>query len=66
MGEYVIHVYQYGLYQGSFTVNSYVDVNSITTGIIHFPVWILIFGLINLSILAIGYNLYRKKKLREQ
>lgn len=66
LGEFVIHIYQYGLYQGTFTVNSYVEVNSITTGIIHFPVWILIFGLINLFILALGYNFYRKNKIRDQ
>ena len=66
MGDYIIHIYQYGLYQGTFTVNSYVEINYITSGIVHFPAWLLIFGLINLSILAIGYNLYRKKKIRDQ
>ena len=64
-GEYTIHIYQYGIYQGTYRVNSYVDINYVTTSIIHFPIWLLIFGLINLSILALGYKLYRNNKKRQ-
>ncbi len=64
-GQYTIHIYQYGIYQGAYKVNSYEEVNYITTTIIHFPLWILIFGIINLSVFALGYIYYRNNKKRQ-
>ncbi|MFX1273516.1 MAG: hypothetical protein ACFFBP_20970 [Promethearchaeota archaeon] len=64
-GEYLIQIYMFGIYQGEYTINSYADVNYIKTSIVHFPLWILIFGLINLSVLALGYKFYKNKKKRQ-
>jgi len=62
-GYYTINVYQFGILQAIITVSTYKE-NLLFTSIIHFPSWILIFGLFNIAIFALGYVLYRKNKKR--
>ncbi|MFX1236489.1 MAG: hypothetical protein ACFFAS_02475 [Promethearchaeota archaeon] len=59
-GNYTINVYFNGIYQGSFTASSYKDINIVTTNIIHFPIWIIIFGAFSVILLALGFLLYKK------
>jgi len=63
MGYYTIKIYQFGILQVVTTVNTYEE-NHLITSIIHFPSWILIFGIFSLLIFALGYRLHQKNKKR--
>jgi len=63
MGYYTIKIYQFGILQVVTTVNTYEE-NHLITSIIHFPSWILIFGIFSLFIFALGYRLHQKNKKR--
>ena len=62
-GYYEIKIYQYGILQVTTTVSTYKE-NLLITSIVHFPLWILLFGLFSLSIFVIGYRLHQKNKKR--
>lgn len=62
-GYYTLKIYQFGMLQVITTVSTYKQYHLVTS-IIHFPSWILLFGLFSLSIFVIGYNLHRKNKKR--
>ncbi len=61
-GYYTIDVYLYGIHQGTYDVNSYKTLNLISTPIIHFPYWLIIFGIFSIALIGMGYILYKKNK----
>ncbi|MFX1315329.1 MAG: hypothetical protein ACFE9T_05660 [Promethearchaeota archaeon] len=61
-GNYTAEVYQHGNLIIRTNVSTYNEINYIYTNIIHFPIWILIFGTINGSFLIIGIIFYIKNK----
>ena len=62
-GQYTIKIYQFGILQVTTTVSTYEE-NYLITSIIHFPSWILIFGIFSLFIFGLGYKLHQKNKKR--
>ena len=63
MGYYTIKIYQFGILQVTTTVSTYEE-NDLITSIIHFPSWLLIFGIFSLFTFALGFRLYQKNKKR--
>jgi hypothetical protein len=63
LGYYTLKIYQYGILQVITTVSTYKEFH-LVTNIIHYPLWILIFGIFSLSIFVIGYWRYNKNKKR--
>lgn len=64
-GNFTIQVYYNGVFLKESNVSTYNNINYIYTEYPHFPVWILIFGIINGIILIIGLGFYLKyKKMR--
>ncbi len=61
-GNYTIKVYNRGELIKEANISTYKDENVISTNIPHFPLWMIIFGIINASILIIGSFLYLKYK----
>lgn len=61
-GNYTLKLYRDNQILMETTVNTFSSVNYIATDIVHFPLWILIFGLISGSIILVGYIVYRKYK----
>ena len=61
-GNYTLKLYRDNLILMETTVDTFSAVNYIATDIVHFPLWILIFGLISGSIILVGYIVYRKYK----
>lgn len=64
-GDYTIRVYYNGLFLKESTCSTYNYRNYIKTNYPHFPLWIIIFGVINGIILIFGLIFYSKyKKIR--
>ncbi len=64
-GNYTIRVYYNGLFLKESTCSTYNYRNYISTNYPHFPLWIIIFGVINGIILILGLIFYSKyKKMR--
>lgn len=61
-GNYTIRVYYNAKFIIESTVNTYNEINYIYTNVPHVPLWILIFGISNGSILIIGMAFYLKYK----
>jgi hypothetical protein len=59
-GNYTIHIYQFGLYQGSTTVSTENELYYFHTNIPHIPVLVLMFGISSAIILVMGVLLYRR------
>jgi hypothetical protein len=57
-GNYTVRIYQGNTLVSETLVNTFREVNYLVTDIVHFPVWILIFGGISVIILLIGLALY--------
>jgi len=64
-GNYTIRVYWEGKFVKEASISTSNEINYVYTSIIHFPLWIIIFGGINGIILILGAIFYLKyKKLR--
>ncbi|MFX1376021.1 MAG: hypothetical protein ACFFA0_09435 [Promethearchaeota archaeon] len=64
-GNYTIRIYYQGRFIEEAIVSTFKEVNYVYTEILHSPLWILIFGLINAVFLITGMIFYLKyKKLR--
>ena len=61
-GNYTIRVYYNAKFIIESTVSTYNEINYIYTNVPHVPLWILIFGIINGTILIIGVAFYLKYK----
>jgi hypothetical protein len=64
-GNYTIRVYQNGRFLKESIVSTHNEINYIYTYYPHFPLWIIIFGLLNIIILffgAISYLKYKKTR----
>ena len=57
-GNYTVKVYQGTDLITEFQVNTFREVNYLITNVIHFPLWILIFGGISGILLLLGLLLY--------
>jgi hypothetical protein len=65
-GNYTVRVYWRGKFVKEASVSTYKEINYVSTNVVHFPLWILIFGGINGIILILGVIFYlRYKKLRK-
>ncbi|MFX1343853.1 MAG: hypothetical protein ACFFAI_02010 [Promethearchaeota archaeon] len=65
-GNYTIRVYWRGKFVKEASVSTYKEINYISTNVVHYPFWILVFGGINGIILIVGAIFYLKyKKLRK-
>ncbi|MFX1312541.1 MAG: hypothetical protein ACFFHD_08010 [Promethearchaeota archaeon] len=65
IGNYTVRVYYRNSFIKEDSVNTYKENNFVRTNIPHFPLWIVVFGLLNGIILIIGFVFYLKsKKLR--
>lgn len=62
IGNYTIRVYNQGTFLKEVQANTNTYTINIQTNYPHFPLWILIFGLINAIILIFGFLFYRKNK----
>ncbi|MHA1273636.1 MAG: hypothetical protein ACTSQP_14895 [Promethearchaeota archaeon] len=65
-GNFSIKVYQNDKIVKTSSVSAYVDVNYVVTNIIHFPIWLVIFTCINISLILIGITLnhiFKKRKV---
>ncbi|MHA1438885.1 MAG: hypothetical protein ACTSPD_15045 [Promethearchaeota archaeon] len=63
-GNYTVKIYQDNKMIIETSVSAYAEVNYIKTNVLHFPLWILIFGTINGTIVIIGLIIYFKNKKR--
>jgi len=64
-GNYTIRVYWEGRFVKEASISTFNEINYVYTSIIHFPLWILVFGGTNGIILILGVIFYLKyKKLR--
>lgn len=63
-GNYTIRIYRKGRFIMETTISTFIETNYIRTEIFHFPVWILIFSIINATFLLIGFVLYHNYKKR--
>ena len=63
-GNYTLKLYQNNQLLIETTIDTFTPVNYIATEIVHFPLWIMIFGLINGILFLIGYISYYKYKKR--
>ncbi|MFX1435693.1 MAG: carboxypeptidase-like regulatory domain-containing protein [Promethearchaeota archaeon] len=63
-GNYTIRVYYNGIFIKESMVNPENYINYIHTDYPHFPLWLLLFGLINVVIVFFGIILYIKNKKR--
>jgi hypothetical protein len=61
-GNYTIRVFHRGQFLKEVQANTNTGFISIRTNFPHFPLWILIFGLINTIILIFGFLFYRKNQ----
>ncbi len=61
-GNYTLKLYQGNQLLMETVVSTFNAVNYIATKIIHFPLWIMIFGLINGTFILIGFIVYHKYK----
>ena len=57
-GNYTVKVYQGNVLITEFQINTFREVNYLITDVIHFPLWILIFGGISGILILIGLLLY--------
>ncbi len=57
-GNYTVKVYQGNVLITDFQINTFREVNYLITDVIHFPLWILIFGGINGILILLGLLLY--------
>ena len=65
-GNYTIRVYWRGKFVKEASVSTYKEINYVSTNVVHYPLWILVFGGINGIILILGAIFYiRYKKLRK-
>jgi len=65
-GNYTVKVYYEGNFLKEANVNTFEDRNFIHTTAPHFPLWLIIFGATNASVLLIGIIIYLKyKKVRQ-
>ncbi|MFX1386195.1 MAG: hypothetical protein ACFE9M_03170 [Promethearchaeota archaeon] len=62
IGNYTIRTYYNGIFLTESTVSTENDINYIHTNYPHFPLWIMIFGMINGIILLFGALFYLKRK----
>ena len=63
-GNYTVKVFQGTLLITEFQINTFREVNYLITDIFHFPLWILIFGIINGILILLGLLLYFNYKKR--
>jgi hypothetical protein len=63
-GNYTLKLYRGSQLLMETTINTFTSVNYIATNIVHFPLWIMIFGLINGILLLLGFIAYYKYKNR--
>ncbi|MFX1573243.1 MAG: hypothetical protein ACFFB0_10875 [Promethearchaeota archaeon] len=65
IGNYTVRVYYRNSFIKEASVNTYKASNYVRTNILHFPVWIVVFGALSGTFIAIGMIYYLKnKKLR--
>jgi hypothetical protein len=65
-GNYTIRVYHSGIFLKETQVSTEININYVNTNYPHFPLWIMIFGIINGIILIFGLIFYfNYKKLRK-
>ncbi len=62
-GNYTLKIFTDNKLITEAEVSSFLDVNYVVTPIIHFPLWILIFGIISGIILGLGFKIYKKQKV---
>jgi len=63
-GNYTLKLYRNSQILMEKTINTFSAVNYIATDIVHFPLWITIFGLINGILVLVGFIVYYKYKKR--
>jgi hypothetical protein len=61
-GNYTIKIYHNGIFLKESTISTENNINYIYTNFPHFPIWIIIFGLLNGIILIFGALFYLKSK----
>ena len=65
IGNYTVKVYWEGKFVKEASVNTFKETNFVYTSVPHFPIWILVFGIVNVITITVGFMFYRKnKKLR--
>jgi len=63
-GNYTLRLYQENQILMETIVSTFSSVNYVSTDILHFPIWIIIFGLINGVFILIGFIVYYKYRNR--
>jgi len=63
-GNYTIKIYKENRFIMQTLVNTFKEINHISTEIFHFPLWVIIFGSVNGLILLIGLIIYLNYKKR--
>ena len=65
IGNYTVKIYWEGNLVKEAFINTFESTNFVYTSVFHFPYWILIFGIVNVITITIGFIFYLKnKKLR--
>lgn len=64
-GNYTLKLYQDNTLLTEITIDTFTPVNYIATEIVHFPLWIMIFGSINGMLFLVGLIVYYKYKKRK-
>jgi hypothetical protein len=65
-GNYTVKVYQGTVPITEFQINTFREVNYLITDLFHFPIWILVFGVINGILILLGLLLYFNYMKRSQ
>jgi len=63
-GNYTVKIYQDNVIIMDVLINTFSEVNYISTNVPYFPLWILIFGCINGALILIGLIIYLNHKRR--
>jgi len=63
-GNYTVKIYQDNVIIRDALINTFSDVNYVSTNIPYFPLWIIIFGSLNGALILIGLIFYFNYKRR--
>ncbi|MFX0056871.1 MAG: hypothetical protein ACFE85_00980 [Candidatus Hodarchaeota archaeon] len=64
-GNYTLKIYRKNVLIKETIINTFSEVHNIYTEILHFPIWIIIFGLISGIIFLIGFIIYLNSKRKQ-